>query len=123
MVANLHRVFFGKCFRLVASGLTCFGERDAGYMEIGARLMETGENMLADLTGIIGGALGEEDDDLAEFRIGTFGNEEGIGKMRTELTLEFLSLNLETAGTDGIVLTAEDTEGGRVDSGQWTVDR
>ncbi len=107
---------FGQNFCLVTGGFACFGERDAGYMEIGARLMETGENMLADLTGIIGGALGEEDDDLAEFRIGTFGNEEGIGKMRTELTLEFLSLNLETAGTDGIVLTTKNTEGWTVDS-------
>jgi hypothetical protein len=116
MVANLHRVFFGKCFRLVASGLTCFCERNTGNVEIGTRLMEMGENMLASLTGIVGGALGEENDYLAKFRIGTFRDEEGIGKMRTELAFEFLCLNFETTRTDGIVLTTKNTEGWTVDS-------
>ena len=91
----------------MAGGFASGGKGDAGDVEIGARLMELGEDALADLTGFIGGAFGEQDDNLAEFLIGTLGNYIRYAHVGTELTLEFLSLNLQASGADDVVFSSD----------------
>jgi hypothetical protein len=43
-------------------------------VDVGARMVVFGEDTFADLAGIVDGAFGEEDDNLAEFGIRTFSN-------------------------------------------------
>ena len=103
-------VFTGKPFCFMAGGLACFCKGDTSDVEVGARLMETGKDTLAELAGLISRAFGEENDHLAEFLIRTFGDEEGRRKMGTELALELFGLDFEPSRTDDVVATTENAE-------------
>jgi hypothetical protein len=81
--------------------------------------METGEDTLAELAGVISRALGEENDYLTKFLIGTFGDEEGGREIGTELALELFGLDFETSGTDDVIATTKNTEALRVETGEF----
>ena len=94
----------------MAGGFSCSGEGNLSDMEVNARLMEFGKNALADLTGLIGGAFGEEDDSLAEFLIRTLRNNIRYAHVGAQLRLKLFGLNLQTTRTDDVILAAEDSE-------------
>ena len=62
----------GKPFCFIAGGLACFCEGDAVNVDVGTRLMETREDTLANLTGLISRAFGKKDDNLTKFGVGAF---------------------------------------------------
>ena len=94
-----------KC-SLAAGGFTSGGERDVIDVHVGTGLMKLGQDTRADLAGLVDRPFGEEDDNLAELLIGALCNQIRYAKMGTEPALEFLGLNLETTGADGVVATA-----------------
>ena len=63
-----------ELFCLMTGGFTCGSERDVRNVKTNARLVEFGKNMLANLTGLVGGTFCEENDDFAKFPIWTLGN-------------------------------------------------
>ena len=79
-------------------------------MEVETRLMVTGKDALADEAGIIGGAFGEKDDDLAKLLVRTPGDQKRLVEMRSELTFELLGLDLQAARADDVVAAAENAE-------------
>ena len=103
----------------MAGGFTGGGEGDVSNVDVGARMVVWGEDALADEAGVVGGTFGKENDDLTEFLIRAFGDEEGGREVRTELTLEQLGLDLQASGTDGIVATTEDSELRKPIIGAW----
>jgi hypothetical protein len=91
-----------------------------GDADVGTGLVELGKNTLADQTGFVSRAFSKEDNDFTKLLIGALCNYIWYVKMGTELALKFLSLNLETARADGVVLATEDAEmrvGGRGKNG------
>ena len=64
----------GKLLCFVAGGFACSGKGNPGDMNVGAGLMEFGEDTLTDLAGLIGGAFGKKDNYLTELLIGTLRN-------------------------------------------------
>ena len=94
----------------MAGGLACFCKGDTSDVEVGARLMETGEDTFAKLAGLISRAFRKEDDHLTEFIIRTSGDEEGRRQMGAELALELFGLDFEPSRTDDVVATTENAE-------------
>ena len=76
-------------------------------MEKGARVVEFRKDAIADLACLIGGALSEEDDDLAEFLIRTLRDDKRFMEVWTKLAFEFFGLNLQTAGADDVVFSSD----------------
>lgn len=103
-------ILFCEFLGLVAGRFAGGGEGDVSDVDVGARMVVLGEDALADLTGIVGRTFGKEDDDLTEFLIRTFSYQIRYANVRTELTLELLSLDLQASGADGIVATTENSE-------------
>ena len=103
-------ILFCEFLSFVAGGFAGGGKGDVSNVDVGARMVVLGEDALADEAGVVGGTFGKENDDLTEFLIRAFGDEEGGREVRTELTLEQLGLDLQASGTDGIVATTEDSE-------------
>ena len=88
----------------------CGGKRDMIYVEVGTRLIVLGKNLLTNLTGLIRRTFREEDNHLAEFLIRTLCNNIRYAHVGTKLTLEFLSLDFQTARADDIVFATKNTE-------------
>jgi hypothetical protein len=88
----------------------CGGKRDMVYVEVGTRLIVLGKDLLTNLTGLIRRTFREEDNHLAEFLIRALRNNKRYAHVRTELTLEFLSLDFQTTRADDIVFATKNTE-------------
>ena len=58
----------------MAGRFACSSERDVSNVKIDARLVELGKNLLTNLTSLVSGAFGEENDNFAKFLIRTLGN-------------------------------------------------
>ena len=76
-------------------------------MEIDTGMMVFGKDALADSTGLIDSAFGEQDHCLAEFGIRTLRNKEWCLQMGAQLALHHLYLDLDATRTDYIVLTSQ----------------
>lgn len=76
-------------------------------MEIDTGMMIFGKDALADSTGLIDSAFGEQDHRLAEFGIRTFRNEERCLQMGAQLALHRLYLDLDATRADHIILTSQ----------------
>lgn len=76
-------------------------------MEIDTGMMIFGKDALADSTGLIDSAFGEQHHCLAEFGIRTFRDEERGLQMGAQLALHRLYLNLDATRTDHIILTSQ----------------
>ena len=94
----------------MAGGFAGGGVGDAGNVEISARLVETRKDAVADLTCLVDGAFSEEDDNLAEFFVGTLGDEERRREIRAELALEFLGLDFQTTRADDVIFSSDNTK-------------
>ena len=79
-------------------------------MDVGTGLMELWKNALADLTGFVDRAFGEEDDNFPKLLVGSLCDDIRYAKMGAKLTFEFFGLDLETTGADCIVPATEDAE-------------
>jgi len=110
MVSNSHSVRHFVSTK--AGGFARLREGNMVEVDVGAGLMVFGKDALADFTRLIDGALRQQDDNLAEFRIGALTDQIRYAQVGTELALEFLGLDLQTARADNAVLAAEDTEMG-----------
>lgn len=91
----------------MAGGFAGGGVGDAGNVEISARLVESGKDAVADLTGLVDGTFGEEDDNLAVFFVGTLGDEERKREMGAELALKFLGLDLQTSRANDVIFSSD----------------
>ena len=101
-------------FRRLAGGLGGGGHGDAVDQQEVAGAVVLWEMGGAGLTGlgdgVGGGARDEHHDALAEARVGTFGDEEGKGKVRTERALQLLGLDFYATAADDVVAATKDTE-------------
>lgn len=81
----------------MSGGFSCLGEGNLVDVEVDFGLMEFGKDALADSASIRGRAFCDKDDNLTELLIGTFADDKRYGHVGTQLTLEFLSLYLQTS--------------------------
>ena len=82
---------------LLTGGLTRLRQRDLIYMEIDTGMMVFGKDALADSTGLIDSAFGEQDYCLTEFGIRTFRDKERCLQMGAQLVLHRLYLDLDAS--------------------------
>ena len=79
-------------------------------MEIDAGVMVFGEDAFADDASIGRRTFCDENDNLTKLLIGTFTDDKRCRHVRSQLSLEFFSLDLQATRADDIVLSSEDTE-------------
>lgn len=79
-------------------------------MEVGFGLMVFGEDAFADDASIGRRTFCDENDNLTKLLIGTFTDDKRCRHVRTQLSLELFSLDLQTTRANDIVLSSEDTE-------------
>ena len=80
----------------MSRNFSSFGEGDLVDMEVGFWLMVFGEDTFADGASIRGRTFCDENNNLTKLLIGTLTNDKRCSHVRTQLTLELFSLNLQS---------------------------